>query len=383
MQPGRLAAMLCLLAAVAVAPGCAYVPVVGPYLRNRGQDALDMFDIGFTFSLKPQFGLYANCPFTMPVGLAKVDGYYAGIGGGKFGVMEHHQASAGLLLAGRERVTWGSADSDEGQSGGDYTIGLLGLNTDVEGKPVYRPQCTHYFHLGFIGVTGNVNYKDIPDFFLGWFGLDICGDDNRVAKQVAREEQLRARSAWLSRPVGGLRLFAQTSKPVYTRDEPIVVEVELLNATGRRMAGERPRDVTVYFEPMATNPLGEESEWLFRFHVYEVYSGRECYASRPLRVPPENRAGLYHHITLPPWGYVGRRFAFPPAREWLAPGDHFFLVTYEVGKDSALVILTPELTADQVQALGDDVAYTPVWTGRLYSNLAFFRVRSPKLFGLF
>jgi len=363
-----------LLGLAASTAGCAY-------LRNRGRDALDMFDVGFTFSAKPQFGLYANCPFTMPVGGAKVDGYYAGIGGGKVGVMEHHQDAAGVLLAGRERVTWGDA---EGEAGGEYDVGILGLNTDATGNPVYRPQCTHYFHLGFLGVTGNINYKDIPDFFLGWLGVDICGDDSRGAKVASRDEKLRGLSARLSLPRDGLRLAIRTDKESYGPGEPIRLDVQLVNATAaRRWAGEKARDVTVYFEPVARNAQGEATEWLFRFHAYEVYSGRKCYSTPKITVPASLRAELYHHVTLPPGGYVGRRFTFAPPRQWLRPGDHFFLAAYEVGSDCARVILSPDLTAAQVAALGEDAAYTSVWTGRLYSNIAFFRVRSKSFLGIF
>jgi len=376
--------LLALLALAACAPGCANIPVVGPYLSNRGRDALDMFDIGVTITPKPQFGLYANCPFTVPVGGAKVDGYYAGIGGGKIGIVEHHQDSLGLIVTGHEKVTWGSADDEGGQSGGDLKIGLLGLNMDAEGNPVYRPQCTHYFHLGFVGVTGNINYKDIPDFFLGWFGLDICGDDQREAKMASRAERLRGLSARLAQPRSGLQLAIRTDKEVYRPDEAISLDVELVNVTGaRRFRGDRPRDVTVYFEPVARNAQGESVEWLLKFFAYEVYTGRPCYTSPRLTVPAEARAGLYHHVTLPPGGFVGRRFTFAPAKEWLTPGDHFFVVTYQVSDDCAHVILSPALTAEHVKALGNDLAYTPVWTGRLYSNSAFFRVRPRGLLAMF
>lgn len=371
------------------AQGCAYIPVAGPYLRDRGQDALDMFDIGFTFSPKPQFGLYANCPFTVPVGAAKVDGYYVGIGGGKMGVVEHHQDAVGLIVDGHERVTWGSQGSPEGESGGEYKVGLLGLNTDAEGNPVYRPQCTHYFHLGFFGVTGNINYKEIPDFFLGWLGIDLCGDDNRAGRraqrQASRVDKLRDLSARLALPRGGLQLTIRTDKATYYPDEPIHLDVELTNVTGARrsLGDDKPRDITVYFEPVVKNAKGEPSEWLFKFYAYEVYTGRPRYRSPQATVPAARRAELYHHITLPPGGYVGRRFTFARAGQWLLPGDHIFIVTYEVTDDFGQVILSPELTLDQVKALGNDLAYTPVWTGRLYSNIAFFTVRRKPVWWLF
>jgi len=343
-----------------------------------------MFDIGFTFSLKPQFGLYGNCPFTAPGGYTNVDGYFAGIGGGKIGVMEHHQRAAGFLVGGAEDVSWGSADSPEGETKSRYGVGFFGLNTDEQGNPVYRPQCAHYLHLGFIGVTANLNYKDWPDFFLGWVGLDPRGDDGRGEKRAASPGRLQSLEARLSRSRDGLRLLARTTKARYAPDEPIVLEVELHNVAGRgRGQGEKPRDIEVYFEPVAKDQRGETSEWLLKFYAYEVYSGRQRYASPKVSVPAERRAELYHRVTLPPGAFVGRRFTFAPARQWLRPGDHFFLASYEVTKDSGMVILHPELTTEQVKKLGNEHAYVPVWTGKIYSNLATFRVERKKLAGLF
>jgi len=298
--------------------------------------------------------------------------------------VEHHQDAVGLIVAGHEKVTWGSQDAEGGESGGDYKVGLLGLNTDAEGNPVYRPQCTHYLHLGFIGVTGNISYKEIPDFFLGWFGVDICNDDTRDVAKATRDQRVRKLAALRAGPRDGLQLVARTTKDTYRMDEPITLDVQLANATGaRRGPGDKPRDVTVYYEPVAKNSKGETAEWLLKFYAYEVVSGRSRYASPKLSVPPARRAELYHHVTLPPGGFVGRRFTFAPARNWLLPGDHFIVVTYEVGGDSARVILSPDLNADQVQALGNDLAYTTVWTGKLWSNVAVFRVKSKSFLGIF
>jgi hypothetical protein len=138
-----------------------------------------MFDIGVTWSRKPQFGLYGNCPFMAPSGYAKVHGKYAGIGGGQVGVMEHRQDNLGLLLWGREKVAWGDSRPDDPGTMQAQEVAPGGLATDPEGKPTYRPTCAHYLHLGYVGLTGNANYREWADFLLGWFGLDISRDDNR------------------------------------------------------------------------------------------------------------------------------------------------------------------------------------------------------------
>jgi len=388
----RWAAALALAGLSACATGCTY-------FHARGLDALDMFDVGITVSSKPQFGIYGNCPFTAPGGFSKVDGHYIGLGGGKFGVMEHHQEAAGLLVIGRERVDWtkdkeaGASEIESEGEGETLTVGPFGLASDSKGNAVYRPQCAHYLHLGFLGVTANLNYKEWADFFVGWAGIDIRKDDGRVLARRPEEERLESLSAQLARPRDGLarprdglQLLVRTDKEAYKLDDPIVLDVQLINLTGRRrLRGDKPRDLSLYFEPFATTPEGGSAEWLFKFCVYDVYGGQARYQSPQFDVPPARRDAYYHHVTIPPRSFVGRRFIFPSARErgWLEPGLHFIVVSYEVTDEYPYVILTPEMTARQAKALGTDLAYTQVWTGRVYSNIATFRVQRSKVLGIF
>ena len=377
-QARELSLVVGLVAALAATTGCTF-------LRARGKDALDMFDMGFTFSTKPQFGLYGNCPFTVPGGYSKVDGYFVGLGGGKVGVMDHHQDSAGLLLWAREDVEWSKGEDDE-EKVGTYQMGPLGLAVDSEGNTTYRPQCAHYLHLGFIGVTGNLNYREWADFLVGWFGVDINKDDVRAASLPARRRKLDDISDRIARPHEGLQLLARTGKETYALDEPIVLDVQLVNRTGRRgrRRSDRPRDLSVYFEPFAKTPKGGSAEWLFKFDVFEVYGNRARYHSPRFKVSAEARAEYYHCLTVPPGAFVGRRFEFPPAseRNWLEPGSYFFLVSYEVTEDYPYVIIRPELTQAQAVALGKE-AYSRVWTGKLYADLVVFNVKRKKRFGIF
>jgi hypothetical protein len=147
------------------------------YLRDRRDDAAEMFDLGFTFSKKPQFSAYMNCPVIMPLGYGKVDGYFVGMGGGKVGAMEHHQESSGLLVWGREEVSWDSFDPEQADTLSVQGVGVLGLAEGQESEKAYTPACIHYLHLGWIGIAANVRWLEIPDFFLGLFLLDPMGDD--------------------------------------------------------------------------------------------------------------------------------------------------------------------------------------------------------------
>ena len=108
-------------------------------------------------------------------------GYYAGVGGGKLGLSRHTQRNAGLLLWGRESNTWSDASGDAGE---DQQVGLLGLAAGPSGTRPYKPACKHYFHLGWVGVTANVRWLEIPDFLFGWVGLDFSGDDARGAPRA-------------------------------------------------------------------------------------------------------------------------------------------------------------------------------------------------------
>jgi len=158
-------------ALIGITPGCAY-------FKDRGNDAAEMFDIGLTFSSKPQFAAYTNCPIIFPVGYGEVDGTFVGVGDGRAGVMKHKESSVGLLLWGREEASWERFNEAGGAEAlGTQSTGLLGLATSAENKQVKKPACKHYLHLGWVGLVGNIRWLEIPDFFLGWFLIDLSGDD--------------------------------------------------------------------------------------------------------------------------------------------------------------------------------------------------------------
>ena len=182
----------CVLA-IACTSGCTY-------LRNRGSDAKQMMDLGFTFSKKPQFGLYANCPMVTPVGYSKVDGYFVGMGGGKLGAGEHHQNNAGLLFWGREENSWKGFDKDDKATVESHKAGVVGIAQNAkDGSARYRPACVHYLHLGFVGVMWNLNYYKMADFFCGWFGYIPFGERSEVGGRVAQADSEPTRVAETNR----------------------------------------------------------------------------------------------------------------------------------------------------------------------------------------
>ena len=96
----RVSVALALVVVLACSQGCAY-------FRHRGEDLLEIADIGFTLSAKPGFALYADAVSVLPGGISYVDGYFLGWGGGQFGWTRHYEHCWGLLVIGHETHGWG------------------------------------------------------------------------------------------------------------------------------------------------------------------------------------------------------------------------------------------------------------------------------------
>ncbi len=166
----RVAVVLALAAVMAGAQGCGY-------LGDRLSDSTQMFDLGLSFSAKPQFSAYVACPVIPPLGYGTVDGYYVGMGSGKVGAMKLHEQGGDLLVWGREDASWESFDAKKADTLSVQGAGVLGLAEEQQGDKAYNSACIHYLHLGFIGVAFNIRWLEIPDFFTGFALLDPMGDD--------------------------------------------------------------------------------------------------------------------------------------------------------------------------------------------------------------
>lgn len=182
----RRAALSAVIAVVFAAQGCSSV---GRYFQHRYHDFGEMIDLGVTVTRTPQLGLYWNSLEVLVAGYSNIDGYFAGFGGGQIGVTRVYSRCWGLAY-GEETIGWGPLlDSDQRE---DALVkrrsGVLGIATslvgvDVTGSgygqgPNYTPACVHFVpHLGYIGLVWNARYTEMADFALGWFGLDIAGDD--------------------------------------------------------------------------------------------------------------------------------------------------------------------------------------------------------------
>ena len=165
----RLALMIALPLIVAALTGCAY-------LKNRGNDALDILDVGITFSEEPHVGVYAGFESLLSVGYADVEGKIFGIGNRQAGWMDMKYKAAGALLEGHEE--WGYGDYKNDPARRQKQGAGLGLLYDEVPRTVPKfLNCPKFVHLLFIGVDVNCKIGEVLDFVLGWTTLDIGCDD--------------------------------------------------------------------------------------------------------------------------------------------------------------------------------------------------------------
>ena len=179
----RVACLLVILGALAASSGCAYA-------RDRGRDALDIFNVGVLVSnhLSPEGGLYLDFWHIFPIGYAHVDGKLIGIGNGQVGVFDFVQDDSwGVLLWGAEQYGVSSQAQSE-DAVPRYDQGFLRLALGAEHKPPFHQHfdCDRTLHLGWIGLHLRIKLDELADFLLGWGGSDIMEDDG-----IPRGEQAR------------------------------------------------------------------------------------------------------------------------------------------------------------------------------------------------
>lgn len=160
-----------LAAAVVPAAGCAYV-------SNRGNDLLDVVDVGATVSEDPHISLYAGFLNILTLGYSDFDGTLYGIGGREAGALRARQEAGGLVLWGYEQFGYEDFDPADPDSPPPYKVGVVGL---IDGPPPRDGQivnCPKLLHLGWVGLTLNCKFGELADFLVGLTTIDIMGDDN-------------------------------------------------------------------------------------------------------------------------------------------------------------------------------------------------------------
>jgi len=147
--------------------------------EHRVQDALDMADLGLTFSKKPKFAAFKGCAGALSLGFGDVEGYFVGLGHGKLGVTSFSHEGLGLALWGKHRTRFGAASNDVAGVLDFQKTGVLGLADGPIVGPDQEPACIQQLHVGWAGVVANANWLQVADFLLGCTGIDICFDDGK------------------------------------------------------------------------------------------------------------------------------------------------------------------------------------------------------------
>jgi hypothetical protein len=160
------------------------------YMQDRGNDALDIVDLGVIVNKdsKPQLGLYFDFFSITPIGYANVEGTSFGIGNRQVGKMDFINDSWGVIAWGSERKGRGTFNPrDPHQARPDqagleewprFNAGIPRLIAEDNSPPVLQYfECDRVIHLGWIGMYMTVRPLDIFDFLLGWTTIDIMGDD--------------------------------------------------------------------------------------------------------------------------------------------------------------------------------------------------------------
>ncbi len=194
MNKKNVLMLLTLVVISSLFSGCAY-------LRNRGMDAMDMFEAGLLVSAKPGFAVYSDV-IALPFGVSYVDGKIIGIGRSSLGVYDFRQKGYGYILGGKLQRGVGDYDPADNNDPQTYDTGIIGIANKTDfwsknppseqsGRPLTRKTCPKTVHLGWIGFEWGCKAIDLVDFLLGWTTIDIGNDDEpRKVKLEEKTEQI-------------------------------------------------------------------------------------------------------------------------------------------------------------------------------------------------
>jgi len=123
---------LLLVLLVAASQGCTY-------LKYRGDDARDMMDLGVTWSEKPCYSVYACLVGFSSLGAGHVEGQFAGLGGGEFGVTRYYSKTLGMLAWTYEELGFGDFDPKKVETLDHWYAGPMGWVQWFPRRPSYAP----------------------------------------------------------------------------------------------------------------------------------------------------------------------------------------------------------------------------------------------------
>jgi len=140
---------------------CSVRPMDLGYPTDRLNDLLDIVDAGITVSDRPYLGVWTGCSEWVRgefrAGWPTAAGWMLGLAGGSIGVFPFdHDVAKGCPIGDP-----------------DYGRGLFGPK-DCTARAF---SCIKHVNVLFLGVALNVNWAEIPDFLVGWLGIDLRHDD--------------------------------------------------------------------------------------------------------------------------------------------------------------------------------------------------------------
>jgi len=166
-----------LIALTMLTNGCAY-------FQARGNDALDVFDIGVTVTKTPHVGVYCGFNSLVGLGYANLDGHMLGIGQRQVGWLPMRFNAGGFVLEGYEQFAYcenfDANDKTTPKQRGN-ALGMLYYAPPAGGMEMF--QCPKFVHLGWVGVNVTCKLSELADFLVGWTTLDIGGDDAPPAEK--------------------------------------------------------------------------------------------------------------------------------------------------------------------------------------------------------
>jgi hypothetical protein len=164
---GRTLILAGLLAVLVLSSGCAY-------MKDRGRDALNIFDIGITVTKEPHFGIYAGFNSLLAAGFVDVpDGYLLGLGHTHFGCLDMRYRGEGMLLEGYEAVGYDDYDKNNKEMPRERGMGFGLLYAHTPRTIPEALQCNKIIHLGFIGLDLNCKIGGLLNFIVGWTGFSL------------------------------------------------------------------------------------------------------------------------------------------------------------------------------------------------------------------
>ncbi len=130
------------------------------YLRNRGNDALDMWDVGLSLSSRPYLAfLPADYMNVTPIGFSRIEGTYHGIYKRQWVDCKLSDSIWGVFVCGTQTLTMGEFDpNDPNQFRPAYIAELKAANKPLPTKP-------QTYGIGCLRVAREKNPPPYPDWF--------------------------------------------------------------------------------------------------------------------------------------------------------------------------------------------------------------------------